>query len=88
MRGRRAKALDVETQGARSQNKGLTRKITQLDERVLKQQETLYRAEFAIQNLERRVARAGGARSRADRGEGHAGGRERQRQHRASLFGR
>ena len=59
----RAKALDAETQGARSQNKGLTRKITQLDERVLKQQETLYRAEFAIQNLERRVARAGGARS-------------------------
>ena len=61
--GERAKALDAETQGARSQNKGLTRKITQLDERVLKQQETLYRAEFAIQNLERRVARAGGARS-------------------------
>ena len=43
----------------------MTRKITQLDERVLKQQETLYRAEFAIQNLERRVARAGGARDRA-----------------------
>jgi coiled-coil domain-containing protein 39 len=61
--GERTKALDAETQGARTQNKGLARKIALMDERVLKQQETLYHAEFQIQNLERRVARAGGARS-------------------------
>ena len=59
----RARALDAETQGARQTNKGLARRMAQLDARVLQQQETLYRAEFAIQNLERRVARAGGARS-------------------------
>jgi chromosome segregation ATPase len=57
------KALDAETAGARLRNKGLARKISELDERVLKQQEALYHAEFQIQALERKVARAGGARS-------------------------
>lgn len=55
--------LDAETSGAQTQNKGLARKIVSLDDRVLKQQENLYDFEFQIQGLERKVARAGGARS-------------------------
>lgn len=55
--------LDAETSGARTQNKVLARKIVSLDEKVMKQQENLYEFEFQIQGLERKVSRAGGARS-------------------------
>ena len=59
----RARGLDAETHSARRTNESLTRTIARLDARVLERRETLYRAELAIQHLERRVARAGGARS-------------------------
>lgn len=55
--------LIAEIAGGQSQNKNMGHKILQLDSQVVKQQENLYNAEFQIQQLERKVARAGGARS-------------------------
>mmetsp|Transcript_5315 Transcript_5315/g.17662 ORF Transcript_5315/g.17662 Transcript_5315/m.17662 type:complete len:868 (+) Transcript_5315:644-3247(+) len=55
--------LIAEIAGGQSQNKNLTLKISTLDAQVIKQQELLYAAEFQIQQMERKVARAGGERS-------------------------
>jgi hypothetical protein len=55
--------LIAEIAGGQSQNKNMGHKILQLDAQVVKQQENLYNAEFQIQQLERKVARAGGSRS-------------------------
>mmetsp|Transcript_20436 Transcript_20436/g.66353 ORF Transcript_20436/g.66353 Transcript_20436/m.66353 type:complete len:909 (-) Transcript_20436:163-2889(-) len=55
--------LIAEIAGGQSQNKNLSAKIAQLDQQVVKQQEMLYNAEFQIQQLERKVSRAGGERT-------------------------
>ena len=55
--------LIAEIAGGQSQNKNMGHKILQLDSQVVRQQENLYNAEFQIQQLERKVARAGGVRS-------------------------
>mmetsp|Transcript_5128 Transcript_5128/g.9691 ORF Transcript_5128/g.9691 Transcript_5128/m.9691 type:complete len:950 (+) Transcript_5128:130-2979(+) len=55
--------LIAEIAGGQSQNKNLTHKINELDAKVVRQQELLYAAEFNLQQLERKVARAGGERS-------------------------
>ena len=49
--------------GSQSQNRNLAIKIAQLDEQVVKQQELVYNVEFQLQQMERKVARAQGARS-------------------------
>lgn len=55
--------LIAEIAGGQAQNKNMGQKILQLDAQVVRQQENLYNTEFQIQQLERKVARAGGARS-------------------------
>lgn len=62
LRGRE-RDLIAEIAGCQSQNKNVSLKISSLDANVVKQQELLYSAEFQIQQMERKVARAGGARS-------------------------
>ena len=49
--------------GTQSQIKNMSLKAAQLDAQVQKQQQLLYTAEFQIQQLERKVARASGERS-------------------------
>ena len=49
--------------GGQSQSKNLASKIAQLDAIVVKQQSDLYSAEFQIQAMDRKVARASGVRS-------------------------
>ncbi|EFJ29630.1 flagellar associated protein 59, partial [Selaginella moellendorffii] len=58
----KAKEKDIlfEIHGAKSQAKSLTNQIHQLESSMIKQEEVLYSAEFQIQCLERKVARAGG----------------------------
>jgi len=55
--------LIAEISGAQAAGKNLSTKIHQLDQDSLRQQELIYNAEFQIQQLERKVARASGARS-------------------------
>merc|ERR1711907_545482 len=55
--------LIAEIEGARAAGKNLRDKIRRLDAQSLRQQELVYNAEFQIQQLERRVARAGGQRT-------------------------
>lgn len=55
--------LIAEIAGGQSQNKNMNLKVNQLDSQIMKQQELLYNADFQIQGLERRVARASGERS-------------------------
>ena len=62
LRGRE-KDLIAEIAGCQSQNKNVTLKLSALDANVVKQQELLYAAEFKVQQMERKVARAGGVRS-------------------------
>ena len=49
--------------GAQAASKNLSTKTHQLDQESLRQQELIYNAEFQIQQLERKVARASGERS-------------------------
>lgn len=49
--------------GGQAQNKNLAVRISQLDEQVVRQQELLYNVEFQLQQMERKVSRAGGHRS-------------------------
>eukprot|EP00736_Rhodelphis_marinus_P006285 Rmarinus@m.16247 len=56
-----------EISGAQTSNKNLTAKIRQLDAESLKQQELIYNADFQIQQMERKVARAQGERSDAEK---------------------
>lgn len=60
---KRERDLIAEILGGQAQYKNLESKINGLDQQVLKQQELLYHADFQIQMLERKVARAGGERS-------------------------
>ena len=53
----------AEISGAQASSKNLTDKIRRLDAQALRQQELIYNAEFQIQQLERRVARASGVRT-------------------------
>jgi len=53
----------AEISGAQASSKNLTDKIRRLDASALRQQELIYNAEFQIQQLERRVARASGVRT-------------------------
>eukprot|EP01138_Halocafeteria_seosinensis_P002899 gb/GECG01002961.1/.p1 GENE.gb/GECG01002961.1/~~gb/GECG01002961.1/.p1 ORF type:complete len:727 (+),score=181.72 gb/GECG01002961.1/:1-2181(+) len=55
--------LIAEISGARSTLKTLTDKINSLDAEALRQQELVYSADFQIQQMERKVARAKGERS-------------------------
>lgn len=55
--------LIAEIEGARAAGKNLRDKIRKLDQQSLKQQELVYNAEFQIQQLERKVARASGQRT-------------------------
>lgn len=49
--------------GGQAQNKNLAVRISHLDEQVVRQQELLYNVEFQLQQMERKVSRAGGQRS-------------------------
>lgn len=53
----------AEISGAQASSKNLSHKIHQLDQQALRQQELVYSAEFQIQQMERKVARAKGERS-------------------------
>ena len=53
----------AEISGAQASAKNLNHKIHTLDQESLRQQELVYNAEFQIQQMERKVARAGGERS-------------------------
>ena len=55
--------LIAEISGAQASAKNLNFKIHTLDQESLRQQELVYNAEFQIQQMERKVARAGGERS-------------------------
>ena len=55
--------LIAEISGAQASAKNLNHKIHTLDQESLRQQELVYNAEFQIQQMERKVARAGGERS-------------------------
>ena len=55
--------LIAEIAGGQSQNKNMTSKVSQIDAYIIKQQQMLYNASFNVQQLERKVARAGGERS-------------------------
>merc|ERR1719446_57249 len=55
--------LIAEISGAQAAGKNLSTKIHQLDQDSLRQQELIYNAEFQIQQLEHKVARASGTRS-------------------------
>ncbi len=55
--------LISEISGGQGQNKNMASRIAALDEQVVRQQELLYNVEFQLQQMERRVARAGGVRS-------------------------
>ena len=53
----------AEISGGQAAAKNLNHKIHELDQSSLRQQELIYTAEFQIQQMERKVARAGGERS-------------------------
>ena len=53
----------AEISGGQAAAKNLNHKIHELDQQSLRQQELIYTAEFQIQQMERKVARAGGERS-------------------------
>ncbi|GAX79427.1 hypothetical protein CEUSTIGMA_g6868.t1 [Chlamydomonas eustigma] len=59
----RERELISDISGGQGQNKNLAVRITQLDEQVVRQQELLYNVEFQLQQMERKVARAGGHRT-------------------------
>ena len=59
--------LIAEIAGAQAAGKNLSAKINLLDQESLRQQELVYKAEFQIQQLERKVARASGERSGEER---------------------
>lgn len=55
--------LIAEISGAQGTSRNLQARISELDQRSLKQQEMLYNIEFQVQQLERKVSRASGKRS-------------------------
>jgi len=55
--------LIAEISGSQASLKNLVEKIKRLDQQALRQQELIYNAEFQIQQLERKVARASGVRT-------------------------
>jgi chromosome segregation ATPase len=55
--------LIAEISGAQGTSRNLQSRVHELDQRSLKQQEMLYTIEFQVQQLERKVSRAGGKRS-------------------------
>ena len=55
--------LTAEISGAQAASRNLNDRIQRLDAKALRQQEHVYMAEFEIQQLERKVARASGVRS-------------------------
>ncbi len=55
--------LTAEISGSEAASRNLNDRIARLDAKALKQQEHVYMAEFEIQQLERKVARASGVRS-------------------------
>jgi len=55
--------LQAEISGSQAASKNLNERIAKLDAKALRQQEHVYMAEFEIQQLERKVARASGVRS-------------------------
>ncbi|KAL6756441.1 hypothetical protein V8C86DRAFT_2647977 [Haematococcus lacustris] len=57
------RTLISEISGGQGQNKNLAARISGLDQQVVRQQELLYNVEFQLQQMERKVARAGGVRS-------------------------
>merc|ERR1719238_667434 len=59
--------LIAEIAGAQAAGKNLSAKINLLDQESLRQQELVYKAEFQIQQLERKVARDSGERSGEER---------------------
>jgi coiled-coil domain-containing protein 39 len=60
---KKEKDLISEISGGQAQNRNLVKRIQQLDDHVIRQQELLYNVEFQLQKMERRVARAQGERS-------------------------
>ena len=59
--------LIAEIAGTQAAHKNLTAKIHKLDQQSLSQQELVYNGEFQVQQLERKVARASGERSDAEK---------------------
>ena len=57
----------AEISGAQTANKNMASKIAKLDEEAQKQQELVYTADFKIQQMERKVARAQGERSEQEK---------------------
>jgi len=62
LRQREANCI-AEISGSQASSRNLQSKITKLDVSAMRQQELIYNAEFQIQQLERKVARASGERS-------------------------
>jgi len=63
---KRQKSIENEIRGSTATTKNLLSKIEELDKRSLKQNEALYSLDFQIQQLERRVSRASGKRTREE----------------------
>lgn len=61
-----------EIAGSQASGKNLSTKIHALDQESLRQQELIYNAEFQVQQLERKVARASGERTGDEKKELHA----------------
>jgi len=55
--------LIAEIAGGQSQNANLQGKVRQLDAQLVRQEEVVYRTDFQVQMMERKVARAGGERT-------------------------
>jgi len=64
--GRKQSAIENEVRGTTATTKNLLSKIEELDKRSLKQNESLYSLDFQIQQLERKVSRASGKRTREE----------------------
>ncbi|EFN56849.1 hypothetical protein CHLNCDRAFT_144442 [Chlorella variabilis] len=60
----RERRLASESSGARAQGRNLSHKMAQLEEQLVRQQEVRYNADYQLVEMERRVARAEGHRSR------------------------
>ena len=64
--GKRQQSIENEIRGSTATTKNLLSKIEELDKRSLKQNESLYSLDFQIQQLERKVSRASGKRTREE----------------------
>ena len=64
--GKRQQTVENEIRGTTATTKNLLSKIDELDKRSLKQNESLYSLDFQIQQLERKVSRASGKRTREE----------------------